>query len=175
MGHNQVWRTLDSLVAEFRKRGKPAPSNIIEDLRSAKTMMQVLRADPKRAENVPTIEMYLGNVESHLIFEAHKNFGAQFAEEWMQKLHDARKTSDAEEEPLESSSKFVAGVPRDQKWLRFQVSDDMPENAIQKLAAECGLSTKIQPDGYVLVFGDDSNIKLFIQKTGQKLQRRKAS
>jgi hypothetical protein len=175
MGHNQVWRTLDSLVAEFRKRGKPAPSKIIEDLRSAKTMMQVLRADPKRAENVPTIEMYLGNVESYLIFEAHKNFGAQFAEEWMHRLQEARKTSDAEEEPLESSSKFVAGVPRDQKWLRFQVSDDMPENAIQKLAAECGLATKIQPDGYVLVFGDDSNIKLFIQKTGQKLQRRKAS
>jgi hypothetical protein len=173
MGHNQVWKTLDSLIAEFRKRGKPAPPNIIEDLRSAKTMMQVLKADPKHAENIPTIEMYLGNVESYLIFESHQKFGAQFAEDWMQKLRDARKTSDAEGEPLESSSKFVPGVPRDQKWLRVQVSDDMPENEIKKLAAECGLSTRIQPDGYVLVLGDDSRIKLFIQKTGEKLQRRK--
>jgi hypothetical protein len=173
MGHTQVWRTLDSLIAEFRKRGKPAPPHIIEDLRSAKTMMQVLRADPKRVENIPTIEMYLGNVESYLIFEAHQRFGTEFAEEWMQKLQDARKTSDAEEEPFESSSKFVAGVPRDQKWIRFEVSDGMPENAIKKLAAECGLSTRIQPDGYVLVFGDDSSIKLFIQKTSEKLQRRK--
>ncbi len=173
MGHNQVWKTLDSLIAEFRKRGKTVPQNIIEDLRSARTMMQVLKADPKRAENIPTIEMYLGNVESYLVFEAHKKFGARFAEEWMQKLQDARKAGDAEEEPLESSSKFVAGVPRDQKWLRFQVSDETPENTIKKLAAECGLSTRIQPDGYVLVFGDDTKIKLFIQKTGQKLQRRK--
>ena len=173
MGHNQVWKTLDSLIAEFRKRGKPAPPNIIEDLRSAKTMMQVLRADPKRIENIPTIEMYLGNVESYLIFEAHQKFGAQFAEDWMQKLHDARKTSDADEEPLESSSKFVPGVPRDQKWLRFQVSDETPEKEIKRMAAECGLSTRIQPDGYVLVLGDDSSLKLFIQKTSEKLQRGK--
>ena len=173
MGHNQVWKTLDSLIAEFRRRGKPVPPNIIEDLRSAKTMMQVLRADPKRAENIPTIEMYLGNVESYLIFEAHRKFGSQFAEEWMQKIQEARKTSNAEEEPLETSSKFVAGVPRDQKWLRFQVSDETPEKEIKRLAGECGLSTRIQPDGYVLVYGDDSSIKLFIQKTSEKLQRRK--
>jgi hypothetical protein len=173
MGLNQVWKTLDSLMAEFRRRGKPAPANIIEDLRSARTMMQVLKADPKRAENIPTIEMYLGNVESYLIFEAHQRFGSEFAEEWMQKLHDARKISDADEEPLETSSKFVAGVPRDQKWLRFQISDEMPEREIKRLAGECGLSTRIQPDGYVLVYGDDSSIKLFIQKTSEKLQRRK--
>jgi hypothetical protein len=173
MGHNKVWRMLDSLIAEFRKRGKTVPPNIIEDLRSARTMMQVLKADPKRAENIPTIETYLDNVESYLIFEAHQKFGAQFAEEWMQKLHDARKTNDAEDEPLESSSKFVPGVPRDQKWIRVQVSEETPENTVKKMAAECGLSTRIQPDGYVLVFGDDSRIKLFIQKTSEKLQRRK--
>ena len=173
MGHIQVWKTLDSLIAEFRKRGKPAPANIIEDLRSARTMMQVLKADPKRAENIPTIEMYLGNVESYLIFEAHQKFGEKFAEEWMQKIQDARRASDADEEPLESSSKFVAGVPRDQKWIRVQVSDETPKNEIEKLAEECGLSTKIQSDCHMLVFGDDSSIKLFIQKTSEKLQRRK--
>ena len=91
----------------------------------------------------------------------------------MQKLRDARTTTDAEGEPLETSSKFVPGAPRDQKWLRVQVSDEMPENEIKKLAAECGLSTRIQPDGYVLVLGDDSSLKLFIQKTSEKLQRRK--
>jgi len=173
MGHNEVWKTLDSLIAEFRKRGQTVPPNIIEDLRSAKTLMQVLKADPKHAENIPTIEMYLGNVESYLIFEAHQKFGADFAEDWMQKLREARKTTEPEKEPLEPSSKFVQGVPRDQKWLRVQVSDEMPENEIKKLAAECSLSTRIQPDGYVLVLGDDSGIKLFIQKIGEKLQRRK--
>ncbi len=173
MGYSQVWKILDALIVEFRKRGETVPPNIIEDLRSAKTMMQVLKADPKHAENIPTIELYLGNVESYLIFEAHQKFGAQFAEDWMQKLREARKTTDAEEEPLELSSKFVSGVPRDQKWLRVQVSDQTPESEIKKLAGECGLSIRIQPDGYLLVHGDDRGIKLFIQKIGEKLQRRK--
>jgi len=173
MGHNQVWKTLDSLVAEFKKHGQMVPPNIIEDLRSAKTLIQVLKADPKHAENIPTIEMYLGNVESYLIFEAHKKIGAGFAEDWMQKLGEARKAVELEGEPLGPSSKFVSGVPRDQKWLRVQVSDEMPESKIKKLAAECGSSTRIQPDGYLLVYGDESGIKLFIQKIGEKLQRGK--
>jgi len=174
MGHEEVWKILDSLIVEFRKRGENVPISVIEDLRSAKTLMQVLRADPKHMENVPSIEMYLGNVESHLIFEAHKKFGAEFAEDWMQKLREARKTiRAAEEKVVAPASKFVSGVPRDQKWMRVQISNEVPKNAIEKLATECGLSTKAQPDGYVLVYGDDGKIKLFIQKTGEKLQRRK--
>ena len=173
MGLTQVWKTLDSLIAEFKKHGQAVPPNIIEDMRSAKTLIQVLKTDPKHEENIPSIEMYLGNVESYLIFEAHKKIGAAFAEDWMQRLRDARKAAELDEEPIEPSSKFVSGVPRDQKWLRVQVSDETPEEKIRKLAAEGGLSTRNQPDGYVLVYGDDSQIKLFIQKTGEKLQHGK--
>lgn len=174
MGYSDVWKILDSLVVELRKRGETIPINVIEDLRAAKTMIQVLKADPTHTENIPSIEMYLGNVESYLIFEAHKKVGAEFAEDWMKKLREARKTVRmGGEEPLERVPRFVPGVPKDQKWLRVQVSDDTPKSDIAKIAAECGLSTKMQPDGYVLVYGDESQIKLFIQKTGEKLQRRK--
>ena len=89
MGHEEVWKILDSLIVEFRRRGETIPINVIEDLRSAKTLMQVLRADTKHVENVPSIEMYLGNVESYLIFTAHQKFGAEFAESWMKKLREA--------------------------------------------------------------------------------------
>jgi len=174
MGYEEIWRILDSLVVEFRKRGETIPINVIEDLRSAKTLLQVLKADPTHTENVPSIEMYLGNVESYLIFEAHQKFGAEFAEDWMQKLRDSRKTIGTEEKgTVEAASKFVSGVPRDQKWMRVQISTETPRKTIEKMAVECGLSTKAQPDGYMLVYGDESKIKLFIQKTGEKLQRRK--
>jgi len=175
MGYEETWKILDSLVVEFRKRGETIPLNIIEDLRSAKTLMQVLKADPTHMENIPTIEMYLNNVESYLIFEAHQKFGAEFAEDWMQKLREARKTSVTEEgKTVEPSPKFVPGVPRNQRWMRIQISKETPKNTIMQMAAEHGLSTKIQPDGYMLVYGDEAKIKLFIQKTGEKLQRKKA-
>jgi len=175
MGYGEIWKILDDLIVEFRKRGEVIPTNVIEDLRAGKTMIQVLKADPTRAENIPSIEMYLGNVESYLIFTAHQKFGAEFAERWMKKLREARKTIRIaeEERTWEPASKFVLGVPRDQKWLRVQVSAETPRNEIKKLAAECGLSTRMQTDGYMLVYGDGEKLKLFVHKTGEKFQKRK--
>jgi hypothetical protein len=175
LGYGELWKLLDHLVFEFRKRGETVPPEVIEDLRAAKTMIEVLKTDPTRAENIPSIEMYVGNVESYLILRAHQRFGAQFADNWMNKLRETRKTIriGAEEKALESPSKFIAGVPKDQKWLRVQVSSETPENEIKRLASESGLSTKMQQDGFVLVYGDGEKLKVFIQKTGEKFQRKK--
>jgi len=175
MGYGEIWKILDELIIEFRKRGETIPLEVIEDLRAAKTMIQVLKADPTRAEHIPSIEKYLGNVESYLIFTGDQRFGAEFAESWMTKLREARKTIHIgeEEKTWEPSSKFIPGVPRDQKWLRVQVSAETPENEIKRLAAEFGLSTKIQTDGFVLVYGDGEKLKLFIQKTGEKFRAKK--
>ena len=175
MGYGEVWKVLDELVTEFRKRGEDIPANVMDDLRAAKTMMQVWKADPTRAENIPSIEGYLNNVESYLIFTAHEKIGAEFAEKWMEKLREAGKTVQGgeAEEAWESSSKFIPGLPRSKKWVRVQVSPETPKNDIKRLAAECGLSTKMQADGYVLVYGDDEKLKAFVQKTGEKLRSRK--
>lgn len=176
MGYVEIWKIMDEMVMEFRKRNEPVPTNVIEDLRAAKTMIQVLNADPKRTEHVPSIEMYLGNVESYLIFVGDQKFGSQFADHWMERLREAKKTIKiGEKEPfLESTSKFVPGVPKGRKWLRVQVSADTSENEIKRLAEELGLSTEARADGYVLVYGDDEQLKRFIQKTGEKLRRQKS-
>jgi len=168
MGHDEVWKALADLITEFRRRGESIPSDVMEDLRAAKTMIQVLRADPTRMENVPSIELYLGNVESYLIYEAQKKFGSKFMEEWMQKIKEARETKAVTEKP-EPSSKFVPGLPRGQKWVRVQVSKETPEREIKKLTEETGLSFKVQTDGYMLVYGDDEKLKLFVKKTAEKL------
>jgi len=176
MGYGEVWKLLDELIMEFRKRSEPVPTNIIEDLRAAKTMIQVLNADPKRTEHIPSIEMYLGNVESSLIFVGDQKFGARFADSWMEKLLEAKKTIriGEKEESWVPASKFVSGVPKGQKWLRVQVSAETPQDEIKRLAEEFGLSTKLQADGFVLVYGDDEQLKRFVQKTGEKLRRQKS-
>jgi len=173
MGHDGVWKTLADLITEFRKRGESIPSNVMEDLRAAKTLIQVLRADPSHIENVPSIELYLGNVESYLIFEAQKKFGSEFAEKWMRKIKETRETKAAGEKP-EPSSKFVLGLPRTQKWVRLQTSKETPEKEIRKLAEETGLSFRMQKDGYMLVYGDDEKLKLFVKKAAEKISSGKA-
>jgi hypothetical protein len=168
MGYDEVWKTLADLITEFRRRGESIPSNVMEDLRAAKTMIQVLRADQTRMENVPSIELYLGNVESYLIFEGQKKFGSEFVEEWLQKIKEAREIRAVQEKP-EPSSKFVPGLPRGQKWVRVQVSKETPEREIKRLAEDTGLSFKVQRDGYMLVYGNDEKLKLFVKKAAEKL------
>jgi hypothetical protein len=167
MGYDEVWKTLADLITEFRRRGESIPSDVMEDLRAAKTMIQVLKADPTRIENVPSIEMYLGKVESYLIFEAQKKFGSEFVEEWLWKIKEARETKAVGEKPA-PSSKFVLGLPRGQRWVRVQVSKETPEMEIKRLAGETGLSFKMQKDGYLLVYGDDEKLKLFVKKAAEK-------
>lgn len=169
MGREEVWKTLADLITEFRRKGETVPPDVMADLRAAKTLIQVLKADPERVENVPTIETYLGNVESFLIMEAHEKFGSEFADEWMERLKEARKVV-AEEKALEPASRFVPGLPRGKRWIRVHVSRETPEKYIKSLADECGLSYKMQKDRYMLVYGDDEKLKLFVKKTAEKLR-----
>lgn len=169
VSYNEVWKVLDDLITEFRKRGETIPPEIMEDLRAAKTLIQVLRADPKRVENAPSIEAYLGNVEAYLFFEAQRKFGQDFTEEWMKGIQKARELK-AEEKPS-TSSKFVAGLPRGQKWVRVQVTEDTSEKEIRRLAEETGLSCRLQDDGYMLVYGEDEKLKLFLKKSSEKFGR----
>jgi hypothetical protein len=143
------------------------------DLRAAKTLIQVLKADPRCVENVPDIDIYLENVESYLIMEAHKKFGAEFADKWMTKLKEASKIT-VEENVMEPVSRFVPGLPRGQRWVRVQITKETPEIEVKRLAEESGLTYKEQKDGYVLVYGESEKIKLFVKKAAEKFGGTKA-
>ncbi len=169
MGLEEVWKTLNDLIVEFRKKGEIIPHEVMADLRAAKTLMQVLKADPTKIEDVPTIEMYLNNVESHLIFAAQAMFDADFVKKWMKKLKEAREKPEVEV-PVETASKFVPGLPRGQRWVRVQVSEETPKEEIEELVAEIGLACRMQDDGYMLVYGDGEKLKGFIKRTAAKFR-----
>ncbi len=168
MGYEEVYKTLNDMIMEFRKKGETMPPEVIEDLRTAKTMMHVLKAGSTKIENVPTIEMYLSNVESRLIFLAQKKFGSKSANYWMKKLREAREKPEGKVS-AELASKFVPGLPRSQRWVRVQVSKETPKEEIEDLAKNCGLAFRLQDDGYMLVYGEGEKLKDFIKRTAAKL------
>lgn len=169
MGNEEVWKALNELIMEFRKKGETIPPEVMADLRAAKTLLHVLRADPTKMESVPTIEMYLGNVESYLIFTAQTRFGSEFVSHWMKKLREEREKPDAEA-AAETASKFVPGLPRGKTWVRVQVSEETPKEKIEELAEESGLDCRMQDDGYILVYGEGEKLKRFIKITAVKLR-----
>jgi hypothetical protein len=65
----------------------------------------------------------------------------------------------------------VPGLPRGQKWVRVQITEDTSEKEIKQLAEETGLSSKLQDDGYMLVYGEDEKLKLFLKKSTERFGR----
>ena len=141
----------------------------MNDLRSAKTMIQILKADPTHIENIPRVETYLGNVESHLIFAAQEKFGSEFVERWMKKLEEARRAVKVEGK-VEAPPRFVPGLPRDKRWVRVQISKDTSQKDIKRIAKENKLSCKMQKNGYMLVYGNRESIKTFVKKMAEKFR-----
>ena len=175
MVHEEIWKVLADLIAEFRKKGETIPSEIMEDLRSAKSLIQVLRADPSHPKDTSRIEVYLDNVEFYLMSKAQEKFGQELVEQWMEKLKEARiKTS--EEAALGSTvSKFLPGMPRDTSCIRVKVSEDMPQDIVKMIAKENGLLTEIQEKGYLLVYGEEEKLKAFVKKMTEKFRKTRKS
>ena len=168
MSYEENWKVLADLLTELRKKGEKIPTDIMNDLRSAKTMIQILKADPTHIENIPRIETYLRNVESHAIFTAQKKLGTEIVELWLRKLEKAKRIKIEEKE--EVSPRFVPGLPRDKKWVRVQISKDTPKEDVERLAKENKLSCKMQKNGYMLVYGNEESIKSLVKKMAEKFR-----
>jgi hypothetical protein len=158
MGYEEIWKVLDSLLTDLKQRGEVIPAEVMKDLHSAKTMIQILKADPGHAENIPKVEIYLENVEFHLVSMAQGRFGQRYVERWMKKIEEARK--EASEKRV--TSRFIPGIPKGKDWVRVQVTKETPRKDIEKLAERIKLSHKIQEDGYILVWGKGRKVKSFI-------------
>jgi hypothetical protein len=158
MGYSSAWQILENMIADFRKRGVNVPEEVMTNLKSAKTMIKILKADPSRGETLQKIEEYLGNVESYLVSEGQKAFGDEYVKEWFKRLEEANRKIDEEE------TRFVAGLPREGKWVRVKPSAELTLEKLKKSAEELNLSYNIQNDGYLLVYGTDECIKEFVKK-----------
>jgi hypothetical protein len=161
VGYFDVWRILEEIVADFRKRGKEIPVEVMEDLKSARTMMRILKADSNREDTVQKIEEYIRNLESYLVSEGQKQFGTEYVDEKLKRLSEARgKTSEEEVEEVQ----FVFGVPRGHKWVRARPTAELSIEKLKLLAEESGLLHRTQNDGSLLVHGKDEGVKGFVKK-----------
>jgi len=161
MGYFAVWKMLERMVTDFKKKGAIVPAEITDDLKSARTIIKIVQADPTCVENAQNIEQYLGKIEIYLISEGERRFGRAYVDEWLTRIDQAsRKTPDDEEEKV----RFISDLPREQKWIRLEPSAEMPLDKLVALADESNLSHKVQTDGHLLVHGPEKLLKDFVKK-----------
>jgi hypothetical protein len=165
MGYLDTWKVLEEMVADFRKKRQTVPIKIMNDLKSARTMIRILKADTSCGETAQKIEEYLGSVESYLVSEGENVFGTPYAEEWLERLDKVRRKGPEEQE---EEARFVPGLPREHRWIRVRPSAELTLDGLKVLAEDSTLSYKAQDDGSLLVYGKEERIKDFVRKMTTK-------
>jgi len=165
MGYSAVWKVLEDIIIEFRKKGLTVPATVMNDLKSAKTMIKLMDAvDNDRGEMAPKLEQYLASVEGYLITEAQKSFPPERIDEWLKRLDTASCDACAVETQAKEEPRFIPGLPRDQKWVRVKPISSLPAEKLKQLAEETNLSSRPDKDGHLIVHGKAEDIEEFIKK-----------
>ena len=167
MGYLAVWKVLEEITTNFRKKQLPVPKSVMNDLKAAQTMIKIMNADSGHGETRQKIEEYLGTVEAYLVTEAEKHFTPEHIDKWLKSLETANRKMGMEKT---GESRFITGVPKDQKWLRVEPLINLPFQRLKQLAKETNLSTSTQKDGRMLVYGQAKNLKAFVKKMIRETQ-----
>jgi hypothetical protein len=166
MSYEEKWKVLADLLIELQERGEKIPADVMHDLRSAKTMIQILKADPTHIESISRIDTYLRTVESFVIFTTEKH-GKEIVDKWLKRLSIEKRVKSKEKE---TASRFVPGIPRNKTWVRIQISEDTPREEVEKLIEASELSYKMQENGHMIVYGNGKNIKSFVKLMAAKFR-----
>ena len=170
MGYDAVWKILEEIVIELRKKGLETPQKVMNDLKSAKVYIRIMDASEKdQGETATKIEQYLGSVEAYLITEAQKTLAPKKIDAWLRRLNEAsygacQACVELKETTKKEEAKFITGVPRDQKWIRVEPLASLSVEKLKELAKKQQLSSRLQKDGRLLVFGKAEDIRDFVKR-----------
>ena len=162
-----MWRLMADLIRDLRRRGESIPPQIMNDLRSAKTMIEIARIDRSNPNVIVRIEEYLNNLESYLLPLAREKLGQTYVDMLMEKIAEAQRGVFTFERRAER--RFAVDVPRDKHWIRVKPTEEMSLDVIRQISEEIGLEHRIQRDGYVLVYGEKDQIKMFVKRTARRI------
>jgi len=162
------WRALSDLLTELRARGVEIPPHIVRDLRSARSLIETLRISPECGEAAGMAEELLLSVETYLLAEAEIRLGPDKAEEWARKLSEA--TLDVEAVRPAEEIRFRPGLPRGEHWMRVRISDELPKELLERLAEEEGVSARVEPDGFVLISGEEEKVKALAKRLAEHMR-----
>ena len=161
------WKILADAIMDLRKSGEAVPFSIINDLRSAKIMLEILKVDKSRSENISRLEEYLNNVEAYVLPIAKNRFGEAYVSDILGKMY---RSEIEETEAEETQIRFHPNLPREKKWIRIQITGETSLEMIKKIACERDIEYRIEGDGYVLVYGENEAIKRFVKKMAEILR-----
>jgi hypothetical protein len=153
------------MMLELKAAGVAVPAKVVEDLRSAKSMIQLTYTEGSHGDVLMKAEEYLANVEAYVITEGQTMFGAAKVDVWLRVLEEASCQVYAESAV---SDKFVAGVPRNQRYVRIEPKGDLTKEKVEAIAKAHTMQVKVQPDRKLVVYGCAENLKAFLKQVTEE-------
>jgi hypothetical protein len=165
MSYEDKWKILSDFLIEIQKMREKIPSTVMDDLRSAKTIIQVLKRDPTHAESLTRAEVYLKNVEAYVVSVAEKK-DPERVQDWLKRINQP-KIRDCEKSKVSSVSPKVS---ENKKWIRIKQIKELPLEKVEKFSENVGVSIKVEKNGDILVYGDEKNVKSFVKTMAKQFQ-----
>ncbi|MDR2699238.1 MAG: DUF2096 family protein [Nitrososphaerota archaeon] len=165
-----VWKILEDLLMVLLKKDVPISANIFEDLRAARSMIELLHSTDASEDVVAKAEAYTTNVEAYLIDQAQMVFEPNIVNEWLKYLKEANSQQVIKEETAAmTEGRFVVGVPRDQQWIRIETDNKLPEEYVLKLAEKWHLTVNKQDYKHLVIHGQLGDVKAFVKQIAAQL------
>jgi hypothetical protein len=165
MSSMATWKILEDMTLKLRRKGVEIPPNVINDLRSAKSMLEISPSEKGSGDFLAKIQECTDNLEAFLTTQVEKTFGVKAADDFLRQLEDSSCSTCQTCQPTKKTeNKFVSGVPRDQKWIRVEPIDSLSAEKLRQMAHEHNLSVSPQEDGKLVVYGKPEDIKAFVKE-----------
>jgi hypothetical protein len=169
LSYEYLWKELEALVVELRSKGKDVPKDVVEDLKSARTLMSIQRVDPSSPVGLD-VEEYLRMTEAALMSSAEYHFGKRYADQWLRRLEEA-KAKGLRETPKRQVG-FVAGIPKGNDWVRVKVTELIDMKELDSMAEGLGLSKRIEEEDTMLLYGPPEKVKAFMKELTERVKRK---
>lgn len=163
-----IWKTLEALIVDLKRKGSVIPKETIDDLKNLKTIINIYNIDSSYSDNLSKIESLLRSIEINLINMAEKDFGKEYADECLRKISEIGKINNIKNI---YSSKFVLGIPKGEDWIKIKPANPTEQIEIEKLLDSSGQPYKLQDDGFFTVYGDKQKIKVLVKKIAEKIKK----
>jgi hypothetical protein len=173
LNYDALWKTLDALLIEVRRKGSTVAQDVVDDLKSARTLINIYAADPTSTDTLAQIEDYLRRVESSLLFLAEADHGTAYAEAIMARLGTARTLGDDPAPP--EVPRFIPGITPGQHWVRIDTRDTIDRAALTALAADMGLTLTMQGAHHAVIRGDKATVTRLLQRVTEQTRRTRGS
>ena len=166
-----VWKILEEIILEFRRKRLTVPQKVMDNFKAAKSLINIEDVNSRNCAGMTEkIGELLCSVEAYLISEAQEVFSAEIIEKWLKQIEKASQIAEAEEK---SQSRYIIGLNKKQKWIRIEPLIDLDKSTLENIATELSLSFRIENNGQFLIYGDNELIKKFI-KNMIMMQKEKA-